>query len=114
MKASLTVDAVAAAISQRDPQGTLIHRARGSQFRSEKYVPLISSAGLQSSMGRVGACAVYAAMESFFSLLQKNVLNQKRWETRAELRLVIVFWIEKTYHHRRRRLGKLPPSSLRQ
>jgi hypothetical protein len=28
-------------------------------------------------------------MEPFFSLLQKNVLNRKRWETRAELRLDI-------------------------
>ena len=62
-------------------------------------------------MGRVGACADNAAMESFFSLLQKNVLNQKRWETREELRLAIVVWIEKTYHRRRRqrRLGQLTP-----
>lgn len=62
-------------------------------------------------MGRVGACADNAAIESFFSLLQKNVLNQKRWETRDELRLAIVVWIEKTYHRRRRqrRLGKLTP-----
>ena len=111
MKAALAVDALAAAISQRNPQGTLIHSDRGSQFRSKKYVRLISSAGLQGSMGRVGACADNAAMESFFSLLQKNVLNQKRWETREELRLAIVLWIEKTYHRRRRqrRLGKLTP-----
>jgi hypothetical protein len=36
-------------------------------------------------------------MESFFSLLQKNVLNRKRWETRAELRLAITTWIERSY-----------------
>jgi transposase InsO family protein len=36
-------------------------------------------------MGRVGACGDNAAMESFFALLQKNVLNRKRWETREEL-----------------------------
>ena len=48
-------------------------------------------------MGRVGACADNAAMESFFSLLQKNVLNRRRWTTRLELRLAIVTWIEKTY-----------------
>jgi putative transposase len=35
------------------------------------------------SMGRVGACADNAAMESFFSLLQKNVLNRKRWADRG-------------------------------
>ena len=50
-------------------------------------------------------------MESFFSLLQKNVLNRHRWETRDELRITIVSWIERTYHRRRRhdRLGRLTP-----
>jgi transposase InsO family protein len=67
--------------------------------------------GLKGSMGRVGACADNAAMESFFSLLQKNVLDSQRWSTRADLRLAIVTWIEKTYHRKRRqrRLGKLTP-----
>ena len=62
-------------------------------------------------MGRVGACADNAAMESFFSLLQKNVLNRQRWPTRDELRLAIVTWIETTYHRRRRQdaLGRLTP-----
>jgi transposase InsO family protein len=62
-------------------------------------------------MGRVGACADNAAMESFFSLLQENVLNQHAWVTRDELRLAIVYWIEARYHRRRRqrRLGKLTP-----
>lgn len=36
-------------------------------------------------------------MESFFALLQKNILNTRRWETREELRLSIVTWIETTY-----------------
>ena len=50
-------------------------------------------------------------MESFFTLLQKNVLNRQRWATREELRLAIVTWIERTYHRRRRQeaLGRLTP-----
>jgi putative transposase len=50
-------------------------------------------------------------MESFFSLLQKNVPNRGRWATRAQLRLAIVAWIETTYHRRRRQdaLGRLTP-----
>ncbi len=32
--------------------------------------------------------------QSFFSLLQKNVLNTRRWDTRADLRLAMVTWIE--------------------
>ena len=48
-------------------------------------------------MGRVGAASDNTAMESFFSLLQKNVLDQRRWETREQLRIAIVTWIERTY-----------------
>lgn len=50
-------------------------------------------------------------MESFFALLQKNVLDRQRWQTRDELRLAIVTWIEKTYHRRRRQAahGRLTP-----
>lgn len=62
-------------------------------------------------MGRVGACGDNAAMESFFSLLQKNVLDRQHWASRLELRLAIVGWIEGIYHWKRwqRRLGKLTP-----
>lgn len=62
-------------------------------------------------MGRVGACGDNAAMESFFALLQKNVLDRKRWAARDELRLAIVVWIEKPYHRtrRQRRLGRPTP-----
>jgi putative transposase len=74
-------------------------------------VTTLSANDLRGSMGRVGACGDNAAMESFFALLQKNVLDQQRWATRAELRLAIVTWIEKTYHRtrRQRRLGRLTP-----
>lgn len=47
------------------------------------------------------------AIESYFALLQKNILNRRRWRTREELRIVIITRIERTYHYRRRqaRLG---------
>ena len=49
--------------------------------------------------------------QSFFALLQKNVLNRRTWTTREQLRIAIVTWIERTYHRRRRqaRLGRLTP-----
>jgi transposase InsO family protein len=57
------------------------------------------------------ACADNAAMGSFFSLLQKNVLDRQQWITRQDLHLAITTWIARTYHRRRRqsRLGKLTP-----
>ena len=62
-------------------------------------------------MGQVGSSADNAAMESWFALLQKNVLDRRTWDTRDQLKLAIVTWSERTYHRRRRqaRLGKLTP-----
>jgi len=111
MKASLAVAALRNARALRGCRGTVVHSDRGSQFRSAKYVRALREAGMQGSMGRTGTCADNAAMESFFSLLQKNVLDRQRWSSREELRLAIVAWIERTYHRRRRQrgLGKLTP-----
>ena len=113
MTAALAVSALRNAIALRHPVGTvLIHSDRGSQFRSQGLRPyVLKHNGLTGSMGRVGACGDNAAMESFFSLLQKNVLDRQRWETREELRIAIVIWIERTYHRRRRQrvLGRLTP-----
>ena len=111
MKASLAVAALEDAVNRRKPTATVVHSDRGSQFRSRKFVHALSHNGLRGSMGRVGACGDNAAMESFFALLQKNVLDRRRWNTREELRLAIVVWIEKSYHRTRRQraLGRLTP-----
>jgi putative transposase len=112
MTAGLAVSALRNAIALRSPAGTVIvHSDRGSQFRSAAYLRTLRSHGLTGSMGRVGACGDNAAMESFFALLQKNVLDRQRWATREQLRLAIITWIERTYHRRRRqrRLGRLTP-----
>ena len=111
MTAQLAVTAVRNAVRLRNPVGTIIHSDRGSQFRSRVFVETLRRHGLVGSMGRVGACADNAAMESFFALVQKNVLNKRRWSSREELRLELVVWIEKTYHRRRRQrvLGRLTP-----
>ena len=62
-------------------------------------------------MGSLGAAGDNAAMESFFALLQKNVLDRRVWAIREDLRIVIVTWIERTYSRRRRqdRFGRLTP-----
>ena len=88
-----------------------MHADRGSQFRPGKLLRALRRHKLVGSIGRVGSAGDNAAIESFFALLQKNVLNQQRWATRQELRIAIVTWIERDYHRRRRhtRLGRLTP-----
>jgi putative transposase len=112
MTAKLATMALRSAIARRQPRGTVVvHSDRGSQFRSRAFRAVLTAAGLSGSMGRVAAAGDNAAMESFFALLQKNVLNRRRWRTRGELRYAIVTWIEHTYNRRRRQrvLGKLTP-----
>jgi len=112
MRASLAVNALKDAVRRRgNPTEVNVHSDRGSPFRSRKYRRALRRHQLRGSMGCVGACADDVAMESFFSLLQKNVLNQHTWATRDQLRLAIVPWIEARYRRRRRqrRLGKLTP-----
>jgi putative transposase len=112
MTAQLAVRALRSAIARRRPHDTVIvHSDRGSQFRSRAFRAVLKAAELQGSMGRVASAGDNAAMESFHALLQKNVLDQRRWRTRAELRHAIVTWIEHTYNRRRRQraLGKLTP-----
>lgn len=79
--------------------GSLIRTPAGSEFLR------VTSADttLPRSMPRVS--------QSFWSLLQTNVLNQQRWTTRQDLRLAIVVWIERKYHRQRAQdsLGGLTP-----
>ena len=112
MKSRLAVAALSSAVARRgDVAGCIVHSDRGSQFRARKFVRALGRHDMVGSMGRVGACGDNAAMESFFSLLQKNVLDRRSWATREELRIAIVTWIERTYHRRRRQdaLGRLTP-----
>jgi transposase InsO family protein len=69
---------------------------RGNRFRANAYVRALKANGLVGSMGRAGACGDNAAMESFFALLGKNMLDRQRRATRGELRLAIITWIERT------------------
>jgi transposase InsO family protein len=112
MTADLAVSALRAAVARRQPDGVVIvHADRGSQFRARSFRAVLTAAGLQGSMGRVASAGDNAAMESFWALLHKNVLNSRRWQTREQLHYAIVLWIEHTYNRRRRQrgLGRLTP-----
>jgi len=112
MKSRLAVNALHNAVARRARvAGCVLHTDRGSQFRSRKFVRALNQHHMTGSMGRVGAAGDNAAMESFFGLLQNNVLNRHTWRTREQLRTAIVTWIERTYHRRRRQraLARLTP-----
>jgi putative transposase len=112
MKARLVVAAIEMAVARRgEVAGCILHSDRGSQFRARKVQRALTRHRMVGSMGQVGSAGDNAAMESFFALLQRNVLDRRRWTSRDELRIAIVTWIERTYHRRRRQtaLGRLTP-----
>ncbi|GAA1328746.1 hypothetical protein GCM10020360_26600 [Nonlabens tegetincola] len=87
MTSSLAVTALNTAVLRRGGDvGCVLDSDRGSQFRSRKLQHALTGQGMAGLMGRDGAAGDKAAVESFFSLLQKNVLNRKTWATRDELR----------------------------
>jgi transposase InsO family protein len=62
-------------------------------------------------MGSVGDCFDNAVIESFWSRMQVELLDRKRWETRIELASAIFEYLE-IFHNRQRRhssLGMLTP-----
>ncbi len=112
MKARLVVAAIQMAVARRgEVAGCILHSDRGSQFRAWKVQRALTRHRMVGSMGQVRSAGDNAAMESFFALLQRNVLDRRRWNSRDELRIAIVTWIERTYHRRRRQLalGRLTP-----
>jgi transposase InsO family protein len=117
MESQIAVDALESAVARRDGNvaACRLHSDRRSlesgQFRSRKLQQALWRHQMIGSMGQVGSAGDDAAMESFFSLIQRNVLDRQHWQTREQLRIAIVTWIERTYHRRRRqaRLGRLTP-----
>ena len=95
MTALLAVTALRQAIARRQPKGTLVvHSDRGGHFRARVFRAVLRRNNLLASMGRVASAGDNAAMESFYALLQKNVLDRRRWRTRAELSHAVIYWIE--------------------
>ena len=91
MEFRIAVNALNNAVARRgDVAGCVVYTDRGSPFRSRKHIRALSRHGMVGSMGRVGAAGDYAAMESIFALPQNNVLDQRTWTTREELRIAIV------------------------
>jgi transposase InsO family protein len=110
MKSRLAVAALDNAVARRGGvDGCILHSDHGSRFRSRTFVRALDRHRMAGSIGRLGAAGDNAAMESFFSLLQKNVLDRRVRATREELR--IATWIERTCHRRRRQasLGRPTP-----
>jgi putative transposase len=76
-----------------------------SQYTSWIFGHRLRTAGLLGSMGRVASSVDNTMMESFFSTLQRELLDRHHWMTRAQLANAIFEWIEAWYNPIRRHSG---------
>jgi transposase InsO family protein len=109
---SLVTSALGMAIENREPaDGAILHSDQGTQFTSWAFTRRVLDAGLLPSMGSVGDCYDNAMIESFWSRVQIELLNRKRWNTRVELATALFEYLE-IFHNRQRRhsaLGMMTP-----
>jgi transposase InsO family protein len=108
----LVINALDMAISQRSGRtGGIVHADHGVQFTSWAFARKVRNAGLMPSFGSVGDALDNAMMESFWSSMQNELLNRKRWTTGVELSDATFDYIEVFYNRCRRhsKLGYVSP-----
>lgn len=109
MRAELVVDALEMARwRRRPPAGAIVHSDRGPQYTSWIFGHRLRAAGLLGSMGRVASSVdntMMEMMESFWSTMQRELLDRQQWATRDHLATAIFEWIEAFYNPVRRHSG---------
>jgi putative transposase len=103
LSTTLPLDALAKALLQRRPgEGHLLHHSdRGCQYTSAEYRRALAKHGITVSMSRRGNCWDNAVAESFFATLKTELLHQKTWATRSEVRAAVFEYIETFYNRSR-------------
>jgi transposase InsO family protein len=85
LEARLTTAALEMALNRRGALvGLLHHSDRGVQYTCSAYQSLLEAHGIRCSMSRKGNCWDNAVAESFFATLEKELIEEADWHTRAE------------------------------
>ncbi len=103
--------AIDSRLDKRCEPGTIIHSDQVAQFGSWAFTKRAKDSGLLASMGSIGDCYDNSMIESFWSRMQVEPLDRKKWNTRLELANAMFEYLE-IWHNRRRRhsqLGWLTP-----
>jgi len=111
LKAQLVLDALNMALTQRRPVNVIHHSDQGSQYTSIAFGLRCKEAGVRPSMGSVGDAYDNAMCESFFATLECELLDRRKFQTKAEARMAIFQFIEGWYNPGRRHsaLGYMSP-----
>lgn len=112
----MTVDLVSGALDKaytaQKPSERLIHHSdRGSQYASAEYRKKLKEYRMIRSMSRKGNCYDNACIESFHSILKREMVYRTRFDTGAEAQQRLYWYIEFFYNRKRihSKLGYLSP-----
>ena len=116
LRTELVLAALDMALTQRHPTDVIHHSDQGSQYTSVAFGQRCLEAGVRPSTGSVGDCYDNAMCESFFATLECELLDRRRFATKAEARMAIFTFIEGWYNPRRRHsaLGYVSPMEYEQ
>ncbi len=111
LKTHLVLDALNMAVWQRKPEAVIHHSDQGCQYTSIAFGLRCQEAGVRPSRGSVGDCYDNALCESFFATLECELLDRRRFRTRAEAKMAVFDFIEGFYnpHRRHSSLGQQSP-----
>ena len=98
LKAQLVLDALNMAVEQRKPCDVIHHSDQGSQYTSVAFGLRCKEANIRPSMGSVGDAYDNAMCESFFATLECELLDRRKFQTKAEARMAIFQFIEGWYN----------------
>jgi putative transposase len=96
----LPLAALDMAVRRRKPP-LLHHSDRGCQYTSAEYRDVLAELGVSVSMSRRGNCWDNAVAESFFATLKGELVYDRTWSTRLELRAEVFEYIEVFYNRHR-------------
>ena len=102
LRTELVLDAMNMAVWQRRPGRVIHHSDQGTQYTSIAFGLRCKEVGVRPSMGFVGDCYDNAMCESFFALLECELLDQHRFRTQAQAKMAVFDYIEGLYNPRRR------------
>jgi putative transposase len=94
LRAELVLSALNMAIGQRQAKGVVHHSDHGTQYTSIEFGLRCKEAKVQPSMGTVGDAYDNAMCESFFATLECELLDRRRFATKAEARMAVFEFIE--------------------
>lgn len=112
---SLSLEALNIALARRGAAPGLVHHSdRGVQYASKEYTDLLKEYNIAISMSRTGNPYDNAYAESFIKTLKYEEVYLSEYESLADVRASIEYFIEEVYNQKRLHssIGYLPPAEF--